>query len=104
MSKKSLGSVCDNLASMLEALPLAIGDAYITKVKQRTPVDTGFLRKSWKIGDVSGNYVQVINDAPYAEYIENGTEKMAPRAMAAATTADFDSVIDLARKRIARDI
>ena len=68
MSKKSLGSVCDNLASMLEVLPLAIGDAYITMVKQRTPVDTGFLRKSWKIGDVSGNYVQVINDAPYAEY------------------------------------
>lgn len=40
------------------------------KIKKRTPVDTGLLRRSWRVGDVQrqGNayVVEIINNTEYA--------------------------------------
>lgn len=46
------------------------------KIKMRTPVDTGDLRRRWKVGEVRkvGNayVVEISNNLEYASYIENG--------------------------------
>ena len=48
----------------------------LTMVKQRTPVDTGALRRGWTIGEVKavkGGYeVEVLNPTEYASYVEFG--------------------------------
>lgn len=46
------------------------------KIKRRTPVDTGQLRRSWKVGKVErkgDNYiVEIYNNTEYAPYVEYG--------------------------------
>jgi len=46
------------------------------KIKKRTPVDTGLLRRSWRVGDVQrqGNayVVEIINNTEYASFVEYG--------------------------------
>ena len=46
------------------------------KIKKRTPVNTGHLRRNWQVGDVQrrGNayVVEIINNAEYASYVEYG--------------------------------
>lgn len=48
----------------------------VGETKERTPVDTGFLRKSWRVTDVirTGDTLEffLINDADYSEYVELG--------------------------------
>lgn len=46
------------------------------KIQRRTPVDTGELRKNWRVGNVQrqGNayIVEIVNETPYASYVEYG--------------------------------
>lgn len=46
------------------------------KIKKRTPVDTGLLRRSWKVGRVErhGNayVVEIVNNTEYASFVEYG--------------------------------
>lgn len=46
------------------------------KVKKRTPVDTGNLRRNWRVGDIrriaNGYQVEYFNNTEYAPYIEFG--------------------------------
>src|SRR5690606_7309566 len=46
------------------------------KIKKRTPVDTGHLRKNWRVGNVErhGNayVVEIINNTEYASFVEYG--------------------------------
>jgi len=46
------------------------------KIKKRTPVDTGNLRRNWRVGNVQrhGNayVVEIYNNTDYASYVEYG--------------------------------
>ena len=46
------------------------------KTIQKTPVDTGELRRSWTVGDIRKQgdcyYIEVINLLEYAQYVEYG--------------------------------
>ncbi|MGG1878140.1 HK97 gp10 family phage protein [Paenibacillus cisolokensis] len=46
------------------------------KIKKRTPVDTGELRRNWRVGRVirKGNsyIVEIYNNTEYASFVENG--------------------------------
>ena len=46
-------------------------------IQAKTPVDTGLLRSSWTAADN-----RIYNAVPYSIFVEWGTYKMAPRAMA----------------------
>lgn len=48
----------------------------LTLTKENTPVDTGYLRNMWQVGDVkrSGQYliVEIYNNVEYASHVEDG--------------------------------
>ena len=45
----------------------------LEKVKERTPVDTGYLQARWQIAKTDDGY-EFSNDAPYAGFVEFGHE------------------------------
>ena len=55
---------------------LEMADRIIARVKPRTPVDTGELRRSWKLGDIKGEgrniSVEILNGMDYATDVEYG--------------------------------
>ena len=57
---------------------LEMADRVIARVKRkdRTPVDTGALKRSWELGDVQGEgeniSVEILNGMEYATYVEYG--------------------------------
>lgn len=55
---------------------LEMAERILARVKPRTPVDTGALRRSWELGDVQGEgqniSVEILNGMEYATDIEYG--------------------------------
>lgn len=55
---------------------LEMADRIIARVKPRTPVDTGALRRSWELGDIKGEgqniSVEILNGMEYATDVEYG--------------------------------
>lgn len=53
-----------------------IGTQAIRTVKSNTPVDTGHLRRSWRVKDAGfqggGWVIEIKNGVEYASYVENG--------------------------------
>lgn len=49
------------------------------QAKIKAPIDTGFLRNSIGVGQVTAHYAVVGTNAKYASYVEEGTHKMAAR-------------------------
>lgn len=64
---------------------------FLSRVKQKTPVRTGFLQSSWG-GNEQPTKIEVFNGAPYAEYIENGTERIAPVGMLKTTIQEAPAI------------
>ena len=56
-------------------------------VKKLTPVRSGRARRGWEKEHIerTGQTAQVGNDVPYVKYLEDGTSRMAPVHMVAAT-------------------
>ena len=84
-----------------------------TKVKFKTPVDTGRLRAAWGVGvnvlpkggneagmalqtAKAGDTIYIANNVEYAVYVEFGTSKMAPRAMVRTTVDEFQAAVSRA--------
>lgn len=62
----------------------------LDEARDRTPVgETGRLKASWELKQATSttHTAEVENVAPYAAYVENGTEKMQPRGMLANAVA-----------------
>lgn len=69
------------------------------RVEDRTPVLTGALKAGWVTEQTVTGFT-LNNVQPYAEYVENGTDKMAPRAMVATTVLEIDQMVDLVAKKV----
>lgn len=70
-------AVYNELEDWLKDFLLEQGKWLLAETKDRTPVDSGYLRKNWRITKVyrlsSDNLGFVLmNDADYASYVENG--------------------------------
>ena len=65
------------------------------KVKLRTPVRTGHLRRNWKISEPekkNGQWVITIyNDVEYAPHVEYGTERQKGRFMLNVSVSELQS-------------
>ena len=76
---KSLGTVEKAFRKWLEDFLLTEAYRVLAKGKPRTPVDTGFLRNSWYIGDITWNgnslQVEIGLSAEYASFQEFGTSR-----------------------------
>ena len=62
--------------------------ALTTALKEATPIDTGLARASWRINLLKDN-VEIINDVPYIEYLNNGSSKQAPAYFVEATALKY---------------
>lgn len=55
---------------------LEMAERILARVKPRTPVDTGELRRSWELGEISGEgeniSIEILNGMDYASFIELG--------------------------------
>ena len=73
--KKAFGDNCD-ATEMVDDILLTAGKRCLAKTMERTPVDTGKLKASWKMGDVEHrgfyNTITIENPVEYATYIEYG--------------------------------
>lgn len=62
---------------------LQIASELQTKVKEKTPVKTGILQDSWKVGNIvkRGNtyYIEVYTNVEYAAHVEYGHRKAGGR-------------------------
>lgn len=68
-----------------------IGDEIFELTLQRTPVRTGYLKSRWEkhTKEKDGwKEMTIQNDAPYAEFVENGTDKQAPKLMLQSSVND----------------
>ena len=76
-SKQIYTAMADNAAQKLtEQVLLELANRVLRRTKQKTPVDTGTLRRSWQVGEVvrHGDYleVEIYNPVEYAEFVEYG--------------------------------
>ena len=60
----------------------------VNALKDATPIDTGLARDSWRINLLKEN-VEIINDVPYIEYLNNGSSKQAPAYFVEATALKY---------------
>ena len=68
----------DDYNEFLRKFLIQMAERVLARVKRkdRTPVDTGALKRSWELGDVQGEgqniSVEILNGMEYATYIEYG--------------------------------
>ena len=91
-----------------------------TKIKFKTPVDTGRLRAAWGVGvnvvpkggndfaatlatAKAGDRIYLANNVEYAVFVEFGTAKMAPRAMVRTTVDEFQSAVNAAAAKAQKE-
>lgn len=65
----------------------------LATLQRVTPVDTGNLQNGWYIKQLAPDMIEFANDVDYAEYVNDGTPKMAPRDMTGRAIAAFDGYI-----------
>lgn len=63
------------LTQKKEVLKTRIGEFCYEKMNYYVPVDTGFLKSKNQYKDM-GDTIRLINDCPYAGFVERGTRKM----------------------------
>lgn len=74
--KRNYEQLAQNIDTFLREFLLEMAMRAERKIKKRTPVDTGLLRRSWEVGEVikqGDKYiVEIINPVEYASYVEYG--------------------------------
>lgn len=77
------------------------GEEFMERVKQRTPVVTGALRNSWGF-TMRQDDIEIWSTSPYSDFVENGTETMAPRGMLRTTLLEKDDIARVAIEKSQR--
>lgn len=91
--------VFHNMRKRMTEFQDEFAEEFITRVRNRTPVDTGRLRAGWDIGN-SGKTVVVVNDVEYASYVEDGTEHMRGAHMLKVTLAEKQAIGDKVTRKL----
>lgn len=78
----------DRIKKMIDTVPDGIAEEFYDRVKDRTPVDSGNLKRSW-----SRKGLRIENDADYATYVENGTDTASGAHMVKVTKSEVDEII-----------
>lgn len=65
---------------LFEQVLVELANRVLRRTKQKTPVDTGHLRRNWTLGNVTRDgdtfEIEIYNNVEYAEYIEYGHRKL----------------------------
>jgi HK97 gp10 family phage protein len=82
----------------MEKFKEELAKEFLSRVQRRTPVITGKLLSGWR-ATVEGDNIVIVNEVPYAPFVEFGTHKMAPRAMVRRTLEEMDQIAAIANRR-----
>ena len=63
-------------AALAELIPLAF--SIVRDFRSASPVNTGRLRDSWGISNISARGFTIRNSAPYAQEVDEGSSRRAP--------------------------
>lgn len=83
----------------IDKLDKDVATEFFERVKRRTPVITGRLRDGWQLKTTNTSFT-VSNAVPYADFVENGTPKMAPRGMLKTTVSELTDIVNTFLQRI----
>lgn len=75
--EEELNRVKEAIKTQLTEQSLRISKLALEDLKQATPIDTGFARKSWELKYVFGK-ITIENTAPYINALNHGHSKQAP--------------------------
>ncbi len=78
MSIAQLSTLPDEIKKDIVKVMGQVAQGVPNVVRPRSPIRTGHLRRSWKSRHFSYQ-ADIMNTAAYAEYVENGTSRMAAR-------------------------
>lgn len=93
-----IDKVIIDLQTKLRKFPQLFLIEFLERVKRRTPVRTGKLQNGWG-GTSKAGVIEVYNTQEYAEYVENGTPKMAPKGMLRATVLEVEQIAEVAAQQ-----
>lgn len=84
------------LRKQLKKAPIAAMNEAFTRIKRRTPVDTGRARESWVLD--FGKRSEITSDLHYMEALEFGYSKQAPQGMLRITAREMPAIVKKAFK------
>ncbi|TDK63549.1 HK97 gp10 family phage protein [Sapientia aquatica] len=98
MSNGIIDSLFVDLNTRLRNFKKEFAMEFVHRVEERTPVQTGALKGGWVTEQTQTGF-ELSNTQDYAGYVENGTDKMAPRAMIATTALEMKEIAEVAKQR-----
>jgi hypothetical protein len=78
-----------------------VGMETMSRTKQRTPVVSGEMQAGWGF-EMKATDIEIYNVSDHAEYVEYGTEHMAPRAPLRTTLLEMDDIMKVALERASK--
>jgi hypothetical protein len=86
--KSTLQQISDSFKTASEKNLVLSTNAMFKELREKTPVDTGRARDSWKVEKGFQGY-KVINEVPYIERLNAGSSKQAPAHFVEATALKY---------------
>ena len=91
----------------IKKLPQAFGNEFLSRVREKTPVDTGRLQAAWALEvNESQKSIDVTNKAvnnegiPYAVFVEFGTEHTRGYFMLNRTISESSDILRTAKSKV----
>lgn len=99
MSNRSVfAKITDRLKNTDDVFADEFAKEFVSRVKVRTPVDTGRLQSGWD-AHVTKDAITIENLTPYAGFVEDGTDRMSGAHMLKTTMSEVDEIAkDVVRK------
>ncbi|MEG6521134.1 HK97 gp10 family phage protein [Desulfotomaculum sp. 1211_IL3151] len=77
LAKRLQKAVDDRVVDkLIRELLIELAYRAVAKIKMRTPVNTGDLRRKWMVGNIerqgNGYFIEIFNNLEYASFIEKG--------------------------------
>lgn len=72
---------------------------FVSRVENRTPVQSGNLRNNWVTTSTQGGF-ELTNRMEYASAVEFGTSKMEPRGMIRTTLEEAEVIAEAALRKV----